>query len=414
MGAEHAMQGTKARAGWRLALLSGLGLAALLAGPRPARAADEPPPPPVTVSVRDTFDLWRNASGGVDTGNVVLNKLQLSATLRPKPFGLDGLRLHAQIFVTNGPSLSEKVGDVQTVSNIEAPTMARLFEAWAEQAFGKEDAGGGEIRAGLIDLNSEFDSIDPASLLINSSQGIGPDLSKSGRNGPSIFPVSSLGMTGQWTPSGALALHAGVFDGLPGDPAHPRRFVAAHLGGGAGALLIAQADVKPARDLQISFGAWRYTADLRVIGGGGAKQADSGLYGFVEGPLPHVSHWSGWVRVGASQGAVQTVSAYAGAGVIGKSGRKDDTIGFAIAHAIIGDPSRRLGLPSAETTFEATYQTSVADHLAIQPDLQYVIHPAGRPGLPNAFVMGLRLVFHEQYPGRKGRASDYDATVAPD
>jgi porin len=49
-------------------------------------------------------------------------------------------------------------------------------------------------------------------------------------------------------------------------------------------------------------------------------------------------------------------------------------------------------LPEAETTLEGTYRWQVAQGLFLQPDLQYVIHPAAAHGLPNALVVGLRII----------------------
>jgi len=152
----------------------------------------------------------------------VLSKLRISATWNAGAFGDPDLKTHVQIFAINGrPFSGDFVGDIQTLSNIEAPTSVRLFDLWVEQAFNKK----GSVRFGLLDLNHDFDAISPAGLFISSSHGIGPDISKSGRNGPSIFPVSSLAAEGAWSPSQRLTLKAGVFDGVSGDPQHPGAFV---------------------------------------------------------------------------------------------------------------------------------------------------------------------------------------------
>jgi hypothetical protein len=121
-----------------------------------------------------------------------LNKLQIAAFLSGDHFGLPGWKAHAQLFRFDGQSLSQNLGDIQTADNLEAPPVTRLFEAWISRQWGRDNRSL-TLRAGLIDLNSQFDSVDPASLMINSSHGIGPDLSRSGQNGPSIYPVSALG-----------------------------------------------------------------------------------------------------------------------------------------------------------------------------------------------------------------------------
>jgi porin len=370
----------------------------------PSVAAEDtsPTPPFLATTLRETVDVFDNARGGISTGSVALNKFQLAATVNGAAFGADGLQLHGQIFATNGPQLSGRVGDLQTVSNIEAPRTVRLFEAWAQQSFGNDGAGGGAVRIGLLDLNADFDSIGTAGFMVNSSHGIGPDVSRSGLAGPSIFPVSALGLQADWTPSDKWAVHGGLFDGVAGDPAHQSSFVRIRLAGTDGVLGIGQADYQPAKDVQISFGVWHYTSHFAEIDQAGQTlSGSSGAFAFVEGPLPYAG-LKGWLRAGVADGRVQTVSGYFGAGLVAPSpfpGRGDDNIGLAVATAQIGEASRKVfRLPGAETTFEATYRFKVLDSIGLQPDVQYVIHPASAPSLPNALVAGLRISVSLQHP----------------
>lgn len=398
----------------RLSVVGGT-LALLLPGS--ASAADTPPQA-LTLSVRETADVWADVSGGIDPGVTAMNKAEVSATFNGEAVGLDGFRGHVQVFRTDGASLTARTGDIQTISNIEAVNVTRLFETWAEQQFGKKDAGGVSIRAGLIDLNSEFDSIDPASLFVNSSHGIAPDLSKSGRNGPSIFPVSSAAIRAEWTPSERWSFRLAAFDGVPGDPNRPAAFAAVRLYSKSGALLIGEVNWKPARDVKAALGMWHYTGTLDRIDGSGTSRSGRGAYAFAAAPIPHTSGWSGWLRAGVADGSVQSVSGYVGAGITAKGllpDRKDDRFGIAIAHAIIGDAARRTNmLPAAETTIEATYQLKLSDSFTIQPDVQYVIHPASAPGTRNALVFGLRFVFTGNFPKDAPPDEVADPTAAPD
>ena len=104
------------------------------------------------------------------------------------------------------------------------------------------------------------------------------------------------------------------------------------------------------------------------------------------------------------------VASYLGAGLVKAEpipGRKDDQLGFAIARAGIGDDARRLqGLPDAETTLEATYRFTASPNFALQPDLQYVIHPAAAPGLRDALVVGLRLIVTVNEPAGSSDSED--------
>lgn len=378
-------------------------------------AADAPPP--ISVGVRETFDAWDNASGGLATGTTLLHKLQVSASVRGAPIGLDGLSAHVQIFQTDGKTLSARVGDTQTVSNIEAPPSIRLFEAWLEQRFGDDQRSLG-IRAGLMDLNAQFDSNDSASLFINSSHGIGPDISRSGRNGPSIFPVTSAGATVGLLIGKRWTFRVAAFDGVPGDPARPKAFAVARLGHGDGALLIGQVDYHLSDDATIEGGAWGYTAALPAIDPTRTGAHDQGAYVSLAAPLPGIKGLSGWIRAGAADRDAQPISGYLGAGLVAQglvAGRPNDRLGFAVAHAVIGAPARSVyGLPHAETTFEATYQISVQERVALQPDAQFVRHPAGRAGATNAVVLGMRAVVTFGYPAQPSAVDAADPTVPPE
>jgi porin len=368
-----------------LAVFAVLGLASR------SQAADSPPPPVLTYELRNTGDVWRNLSGGEAVGYTSLDKLQIGVTLDGESLGAPGFKAHLFVFKTNGETLSRsRTGDLQTASNIEALSVTRLFSVWVEQRFGPEGPGGVKARLGLMDLNDTFDSIGTAGLFLNSSHGIGPDISRSGVNGPSIFPVSSAGLQMTWAPRKDLTLRAAAFDGIPGDPAHPKAFASVRFGPRDGALLIAQADYAFRSDAQASLGVWTYT---RLPG---IETPRPGVYGFIDSPAPFGPRSRAWVRAGVADGRAQPVSAYLGGGVVWSGlspGRDDDQLGLAIASATISGPTRRsLGLPHAETTWEATYSFTLGEVVRVQPDVQYIQHPSGAANLPDALVVGLRLV----------------------
>ena len=388
----------------------GLGLAMALCFATSAWAAD--PPPPLSLAVRDAADIW----GG--EGLVTLNKFQVSGTVEGRYFGFEGWRLHGQVFRTDGQSLSARVGDTQTVDNIEAVNATRLFEAWVERSFGPQDKPVAALRLGLIDLNADFDSIDPASLFTNSSHGIGPDLSRSGLDGPSIFPVSALGARLTWNASDKLTVKTAVFDGVAGDPARPHAFAAERASTSDGLLGIGEVDDKLTDNLTLTAGAWGYTRALQPAFLTGASPSDGrGVFAALSTATPKDAGWAWWVRAGLADPRAQTVSGYVGGGVIYKGvvNRPNDRVGFAVARAEIGNDARRaLVLPRAETTFEVSYQAKLGDTFAIQPDVQYVVEPAGRAGRPNAVVFGLRLIFTGGYPVKAKPEDATDPTVPPD
>jgi porin len=355
----------------------------------------------LSLTVRDTLDLWRNTMGGLKVGDTQLNKFQAIVAWDGDLYGFPDWKARAQYFRTNGERLSGgRVGDIQTASNIEALSADRLMEAWVERGFW----GTGAIRVGLMDLNADFDSIAPAGLFINSSHGIAPDLSKSGLNGPSIFPVSALGVHGVWTPTQELTLRGAVFDGVPGDLQHPQAFATVRLDQNEGALAIAQVDWAVTDEVQASLGAWRYTASFDRLDLPGERQrGQSGLYGYVEGSAPKMPNWTGWLRAGVADARVSTIASYMGFGLVRSEPsrrRSEDQVGFAVARAELSKGARLAGrLPRAETTLELTYRYRVSAHIALQPDIQYVRRPASRPGLDDALVVGLRTIVLFKKPG---------------
>ncbi len=112
-----------------------------------------------------TGEVWRNTTGGLRIGERYLDNLDLLATWN----GSDrpgGGRSRAQLYVlyNNGAGLTDElIGDLQTVSNIDAPEAWRLYEAWYEYGF----ANASSLRFGLYDLNSEFDTTETGGLFIN-------------------------------------------------------------------------------------------------------------------------------------------------------------------------------------------------------------------------------------------------------
>jgi porin len=401
----------RSRSRWRQGLALAFACASI---PRPSQAATGDDTPTLSVAIRETADTW-SVFSGIDPGLTVLNKLQFSATLSGDKLSLKGWSAHAQVFRFDGQPLSARMGDIQTADNLEALPMTRLFEAWVARQWGSENRSIA-LRMGLIDLNSQFDSVDPASLFINSSHGIGPDLSRSGRNGPSIYPVTALGSTITAVPNDKWTIRLGVFDGAPGDPTRPRAFLAERLGKHDGLLTILQTDYQLAKDTRIEAGAWRYSATVPAVDEGFAH--DQGAYASIETPVALLSRTSGWVRIGFADSRAQTVAGYIGLGAAQTgtfAGHPDDRLGIAIAHAIIGSPAvRTLGISSAETSVEVSYQVKQSDRFAIQPDVQYIFQPAGIAHAPNSLGVGLRLVMTAGFPKKPVATDSSDPTVPPD
>ncbi len=288
-------------------------------------------------------------------------------------------------------------------SNIEAGTRAlRLYEAWVDHTVAD---GKLSLRAGLYDLNSEFDALDAASLFVNPAHGIGTDFSQSGISGPSIFPVTSLALRVQYRASETTTLRLAMLDAVPGDPAHPGR-TAIKLGGADGALLAGELDQALGKWRLIA-GYWRYTApfadllDSAAAGAGVMRRGAQGAYLRGEGVVSGQATGRGldaFFRLGWADGRFHEVERFASAGLRWRepvSGRSRDSAGLALVWSGSSRRAREAlalageDIAGSDWGFEATYALDLADWLTVQPSVQYFIDPAYERGR-NALMGGLR------------------------
>ncbi len=350
-----------------------------------------------TFGAANVGDVFANLSGGVARGVRVLDKLDVTATYAPADGPLAGWSGFLDLQATDAANFSGAlVGDLQGVSNIDAPAGIRLANAWV----GYDWEGTGGVKAGIVDLNSEFDVQSTGALFLNPSHGIGPDFSQSGENGPSIFPTTGLGLVGTWLPGGHWQFKAGVFEGISGDPAHPGRESIA-LTGREGALFVAEVRNHIAPHFVLGAGGWAYTAAFSTLDGGTAH-GNAGAYVIADGKLIAVDGadeqgLDAWLRFGVANARINPISTYIGGGLVytGIAG-ENDKAGLSFASAFLGDHARAAAalagtpLNANETTLEATYGFAVNDWLSVQPDIQYVLSPGADPALDDALVVGTR------------------------
>lgn len=346
-------------------------------------------------------------SGGLERAWAGLYNVDLQATLEGETLGWSGGRAFLYVLGNGGDDPTDLIGDFQVVNNIAAPATWKIFEAWIEQAF-RDDAA--SVRAGLYDLNSEFDVVESSEILLNSSFGIGPDFSQSGLNGPSIFPTTSLALRVEARLGERLLLRGAVLDGVPGDPDEPRgtRVI---LDGDDGLLFAGEAEWSLARG-RAAVGGWGYSRDfdtnrarLGISGSASDEGPSFGGYALAETRLVSEADpaqgLNGFLRAGWASGQVHQVGSYLGGGGSYTGllpGRDDDELAlgvaaarnsdeFMAARADAGSPTDRW-----EVAIEATYLAKATDWLTVQPDLQLVLNPGTDPAVSDAVVVGLRVI----------------------
>ena len=350
----------------------------------------------IDLSATNFTDVLGNIHGGLKTGARVLDKADVTATFLGDDHDLPGISVFLDVQATDAVNFSGAlVGDTQSISNLDGPAGVRLANAWIAKDF----AGRAGLKAGIVDLNTEFDVQSTAALFLNASFGIGPDFSQSGENGPSIFPATGLGLTGWWLPYGHWQLKAGVFEGTPGNPGHPGRMDFAFTPD-EGALLVMEVRNHLTPDFVIGAGSWRYTRSFDAIDPArGPLSGNAGYYAIADGllyaaPEGEGAGLKGWVRIGFADDRINPIGATVNGGLVYTApfGRGADQTGISFAHARFGESARQaLALGVGETAFEATYSFGLTSHLSIQPDFQYVMSPAGDPAIEDAIVMGSRI-----------------------
>lgn len=346
------------------------------------------------LEIAYTADIWRAASGGIRRDTVYLDNLDIlvEADL-DRLLGWEGATAFVYGLYNNGRSLSALTGDAQTASNIETDVRAaRLYEAWLEQQLDEAIS----LRVGLYDLNAEFDALETSALFAGSAHGIGTDISQTGENGPSIFPVTSLAARLAWEAPEGWKARAAVLDGVPGDGARPRR-TTIRLGNGDGALLIGEVEA-PLPAGKLLLGYWRYTGAFDTLDGGRGRGND-GIYLRGETRLTREREdaeqgLAGFFRFGLADGRINMFDRFASAGIsyTGLSpGRDKDQFGLAVAAAFTSHGYRRQMVSNrSEIALELTYRMPVTGWLTVQPGLQYIVNPGADPAIRDALAVGLR------------------------
>lgn len=359
----------------------------------PAHAEDERAP--VELGATYVTDVLSVVDGGIRRGTAWLGRGDVTVSVDGRVFGIDGAEFFVDVMGVNPPDFSGRyVGDAQTVSNVQANSAIRPYEAWLAVPLGKSFT----VKAGLIDLNTEFDVQDVGRTFLNSSFGIGPDFSQTGVNGPSIFPAPATAALLRYEDDD-WAARVGIFDAVAGSLSNPRRTVF-RIPGQRGALLVGEVERKLPGDGEIQLGLWHYTTHFDLIDPAATGKATSqGGYALVEGTLAKRDKAAllGWARIGVASDRTNPIGLYLGGGAAWRTDKHE--IGLAVAHAQLGTPGRRAtlaaegGTDRAETTIELTYARPVTSWLTVQPDLQYVINPGWVSSRDDALVAGVRFSF---------------------
>jgi len=353
-----------------------IGLVALLGWQNTALAADDA----VMVEAFYIGEVVKNLGGGDKKASQTLGTADLSITVDTEGLGLwQGGTWFAEVIYNHGDDPSNFIGDVQTASNIADGKRKRLQQFWYDHALNDNVS----LLLGLHDLNSEFYASEYAALFLNSSLGIGPEVS--GNVGTSLWPEAGL--------AARLSLHnvqsyvnVVIYDG---DPATRKVDKATE-----GLMMIIEAGWLNG-EAAYKFGLWQHSAE-KAGPDNIASPSVAGFYAVVDQPLSE--NTGVFMQLGLTQANRNEIANYFGAGLVMQepiSGRSDDTLGLAVARAGFSNTHQQAnGVLAAETAIEITYDMAITDWLTVHPAYQWIHHPSGNPALKNANVAMLRVDIH--------------------
>jgi porin len=391
-------------------------------GASPQSPDPEKTPPPehgIDYSVLYDGETVSDVSGGARRGSVYHGSLQGQVSFDlDNYFGWRDTTASIYAILLHGERPENLSGAAQGVSSFSGPSGLHLDEAWLQRNF---DGGRLSLLGGRYDVNSEFYRVRSASALINPSFGIGPEFAQSGPASAPAFPNTSAAVRVQYKATSSLVLRGALLNARPFGGGTPN----ATTVGGSGALIVSEADylerpeelkrrigrLRTGRfaelapyENKLAVGLWHYTAtfeDLSAVDAAGNPQlhhGSSGAYVLVDRSLTKKT--AAFLQLGIGDARIDRFGSYVGLGVhvAGFSrARPDDEIALGLASARNGghymDQQFALGNPvtRTENIWELTYVAKLSDAIALQPDVQYIVHPNTDASLRNALNLLLRL-----------------------
>lgn len=387
-----------------------------------------------------------NPAGGVKRGAIYEGRLEMSLDIDlAKAIGWDGALIHANAYQIHGRGLSAKDlgNNFLVASSIEALRSSRLFDLWFQQELFDRRVS---VRAGQIAADDEFFISDYGATFVNSTFGWPGILAADLPSGGPAYPLATPGFRIKLQPAKSLTLSAALFDGDPagpgqGDPQARDRsgtnFRTSDAPFTIGELAYAVKPDKSDDRLPATYklGAWyhagrfddvrfdntsRSLADPASNGIAATHRGNYGGYVVLDQmiwrrPDTEDEGLGAFLRLSGSPSNRNVIDFYADGGLTFKGivpSRADDILGLGIAFARVSSAARNLdsdtnaftGSDAPRRAFEAalelTYKAQVTPWWSIQPDLQFIIHPAGNAAnpasasgtepIPNAFIIGLR------------------------
>ena len=363
----------------------------------------------VEIELGYSGDVWAVTHGGLKRKVTYLDFMELRANLDgEKLFGIKGNTMSVSLINSNGTQTNaSNVGSTQGIDNSEvAVNGVRLYEAWVNQEFMD---GRLAVLFGLHDLNTEFAATPISDNFLKPTMQIGQSFAQSGKNGPSVFPTTSVAGRVKFKPTETSYVAVAAYDGVPGDPDNTSggrvRFADKD-----GLLWVGEVGITPKAAgtedevNKLALGVWHYTAELENIEDASRKSTAEGLYLLSSYRFYHDQAagraLGAFLRGGIADGDTAQVDYDYEVGLIGNGwmpGRADSEIGLGLSTAHNSDAhmaaqaAASTDADRSEYSYELYYRDTLYPGISIQPDLQYIVNPGTDAVTDNATVLGLRL-----------------------
>lgn len=172
-----------------------------------------------TLNITETSEIFANPYGGLARGADYDGLTTMTIRLdTQKALRWEGGQFNASLLNLHGDDyMSRYIGALQTLSGTEGDGATRLWELWYDQKIGENF----DVKIGQQSLDVEFANYPSAGYFINSLFGWPAQLALDMPAGGPVFPLSALGVRGQYN-VGAVTVLGGVFSGSPvPDTANP-------------------------------------------------------------------------------------------------------------------------------------------------------------------------------------------------
>jgi len=394
----------------------------------------------VVLTLQSISDMLGNTTGGASQGGTYSGLLNFGLAVDlQKAAGWEGASFKNSWIWLYGNDVSQKyIHNALTASSVAGYPAFRCSELWFQQNF-LHDAF--SIRGGLIGVDTEFMVCDTGNLFVNSAFSLLPIFVLNVPNGGPVFPMSTPGLRLALQPYSWLTLRTVFTQANPFEQQNNLHNFDWNFGKSGGLLNINEAAAIWNKDPgskglpgTAKVGCWFQTGEGPQgevnfsYGSPTAVAYSSGFYGIIDQQLyapvakglepssgknpvagkdtQTESNASGkglssFVQMGFDPQQVCVSSFYADMGFAYTGlipSRDADKLGLSFGYAqmsnYLQNKVSESGLCGAsfESVAELTYSIRLAPAIALQPDLQYILHPGGTQQYGNALVVGVRAV----------------------